>query len=233
MNPNSFEEEVEDATIANPIETSPEGTEPEVDYKSKFTFSSQEAIRLKKENEQKDALIAELQEKEINNPYSEEELYPNFGELDEEAKTNLLAYTENIKRGVREELYKDPALAFARGNYNEHRWNEAFATTLATYPEITDTEDFKSKYFNPQNVPDNIDEILQDVAKIYLFDKAKEIGADGERKKANRIEIETATGGEKTPTARRSIEDWDYLRRTNPAKFASLDKEYEEDSKHF
>jgi hypothetical protein len=237
-NPNSFDEEVEDATIANP-EAESQGTEPEaIDYKTKFTFSSQEAMRLKAENDRKDAIIAELEASRAtnlnNSPDLEEELYPNFNDLDEDAKQNLLAYTETVKRSVREDIYKDPALAFARSNYNEKKWDDAFSALTDLYPDIkTNAHDFKTKYFNPQNVPENISEILQDVAKIYLFDKAEEIGAQKERSKADRIEHDVATGGEKTPSVRRSMEDWLYMSQTNPVQFAKLDKEYQADSKHF
>lgn len=238
-NPNSFDEEVEDATIANPDTTIPQGTEQEaIDYKTKFTFSAQEALRLKAENDRKDAIIAQLEAnkaKDFNNsPSVEEELYPNFSDLDEDAKQNLLAYTETVKRSVREDIYKDPALAFARSNYNEKKWDDAFTLVADAYPDIkANAGEFKTKYFNPNNVPENISEILSDVAKIYLYDKAEEIGAAKERSKADRIEHDVATGGEKTPAVRRSMEDWLYLSQTNPAKFASLSKEYEADSKHF
>jgi hypothetical protein len=237
-NPNSFDEEVVDATIANP-DTDSQGTETEaIDYKTKFSFSSQEAIRLKAENDRKDAIIAELEANKAsyfnNSPNQEEELFPNYSDLDDEAKQNLLAYTETVKRSVREDLYKDPALAFARSNYNEKKFDDAFAQITDSYPDIkVNGAEFKAKYFNAQNVPDNIADILQDVAKIYLFDKAKEIGAEEERSKAGRLEIDVATGGEKTTSTRRSMEDWLYLSQTNPAKFASLEKEYEADSKHF
>lgn len=235
-NPNSFDELDEDATIANPTEDS-QGTEPQEEMvpKSKFTASAQEAIRLKHEL---DRVQAELKAKNeapepIIEPYSEE-IYPGFTDLDEDAKANLLAYTETVKRSVREDIYKDPALAFARSNYNEKKWDDAFATIVETYPDLKETAgEFKTNYFNPNNVPDNIAEILQDVAKIYLFDKAKEIGAAEERSKENRLEIDVATGGEKTPSVRRSLEDWLHMSQTNPTKFAQLSKEYEEDSKHF
>lgn len=234
-NPNSFDEEVQDATIANP-DTTNQGTEAEaVDYKSKFTHSSQEAIRLNADNKRKDEIIAELQAKSesINNSYSEE-LYPSFNDLDEDAKANLLAYTETVKKSVTQEIYKDPAFAFARSNYNEKKWDDAFSAIKETYPDIkANSEEFKTNYFNANNVPDNISEILSDVAKIYLFDKAKEIGASEERSKADRLEIDVATGGEKTASVRRSLEDWLHLSQTNPTKFSQLSKEYDADSKHF
>lgn len=234
-NPNSFDELEQDA-LANP-ETDSQGTEQQEEMvpKSKFTASAQEAIRLKHEL---DRVQAELQAKneaqDFNNqPYSEE-IYPGFTDLDEDAKANLLAYTDTVKKSVTAEIYKDPAFAFARSNYNEKKWDDAFANIVETYPDIKATaSEFKANYFNPNNVPDNIAEILQDVAKIYLFDKAKEIGAAEERSKENRLEIDVATGGEKTPAVRRSLEDWLHMSQTNPTKFAQLSKEYEEDSKHF
>lgn len=236
-NPNSFDEEVEDATIANPQETNSQGTET-IDYKTKFTFSSQEALRLKADNDRKDAIIAQLEANKAqdfnNSPDLDQELYPNFGDLDAEAKANLLAYTETVKRSVREDIYKDPALAFARSNYNEKRWDDAFNLVIDAYPDVkANAGEFKTKYFDPKNVPENITEILSDVAKIYLYDKAEEIGAAKERSKADRIEHDVATGGEKTSSVRRSMEDWLHLSQTNPAKFASLSEEYEKDSKHF
>lgn len=234
-NPNSFDEEVEDATIANP-DTESQGTETEeMVPKSKFTASAQEAIRLKHELDRVQAeLKAKNEAQTFNYPTESEELYPNFNELDEDAKANLLAYTETVEKRVTANLLKDPSLAFARSNYNEKKWDDAFATIAETYPDIkANAAEFKTNYFNPNNVPDNIAEILQDVAKIYLFDKAKEIGADEERSKANRIEIDVATGGEKTPAVRRSLEDWHHMSQTDPAKFARLSAEYEADSKHF
>ena len=231
-NPNSFDEEVQDA-LANP-EDSTQGTETEaVDYKVKFTNSSQEALRLKAENDKIKKELEEIrQSQNFNNSSYSEELIPNFGELDEEAQNNLLAYTRNIERKVTESIYKDPALSFAKGIYNEKRWDEAFQSVSEIYPELKESsQDFKSRYFNANNVPDNISEILNDVAKIYLFDKVKEIGAEEERKKSNRVELEHTTGGERVTTARRTLADWQELAQTNPAKFASLSKEYEEDLK--
>jgi hypothetical protein len=67
------------------------------------------------------------------------------------------------------------------------------------------------------------------MAKVFLFDKAKDIGAEEAKAAQDRVELENTTGGDRTPTARRSLSDWETLARTNPAKFASLKKEYEED----
>jgi hypothetical protein len=235
-NPNSFDEEVEDAQNANP-DTDSQGTEQteEMVPKAKFTASAQEAIRLKHELDRvKAELEANKQAQDPIIPSYSEELYPSFNDLDDDAKANLLAYTETVKKSVTQELYKDPAFAFARSNYNEKKWDDAFSTIAETYPDIkANAAEFKANYFNPNNVPENISEILQDIAKIYLFDKAKEIGASEERSKDNRLEIDVATGGEKNPSVRRSIEDWHHMAQTDPAKFAKLSAEYDEDSKHF
>ena len=236
-NPNSFDEGVEDANIANP-NTNSQGTEPvTTDYKTKFTFSSQEAIRLKADNDRKDAIILQLeanQSSDFINPTPTDEMFSGFNDLDDEAKTNLLAYTDTIEKRVRDKIYTDPALVFARSNYNEKKFDDALNALLPKYPDIqASADEFKTKYFNPNNVPDNIADILEDVAKIYLFDQAKEIGASEERSKADRIEHDAGTGGEKTPSARRSMEDWVHMSQTNPAKFAASQKDYDADSKHF
>ena len=73
-------------------------------------------------------------------------------------------------------------------------------------------------------------EVIKDLAKIYLFDSAKTLGAEEEKKRASRIDLEDVTGGDKNPPgASRSMEEWDRLARENPAKFASLSKEFNDD----
>ena len=68
--------------------------------------------------------------------------------------------------------------------YNEQVFDSALNKTIEKYPELSsDKENFKNKYYNVNNVPANIETILGDVAKIYLFDKAKEIGAREESEK--------------------------------------------------
>ncbi len=248
QDPNTFDQEIKDAQDgANPEDTHDQGTDTanddspkggeEIDYRTKFSESSKEAQRLFRENQEKDRLIAELQAKNDplietrTNPEEDSDvLFPGFEELDEDARNNLVAYTENVTRRAKEEIYKDPAISFARQAYNEKRFNDAFETVVAQYPELSASkEEFKSKYFNPSNVPENIESILGDVAKIYLFDKAKDIGASEERTKADRIELERGTGGPKEPQASRTLEDWNRLAQENPAKFAKLSKEFQAD----
>lgn len=240
--PNSLDKEFEakgDDLNKGTEELNEDGTpkvpEP-IDYKKKFSESAGEAQRLFRENQEKDRLIAELQTKKDPlldskaNPDDVENLYPGFEELDEDAQRNLLAYTDTVTKRAKEQILKDPAISFARVAYNEKKFNDAFTVVAETYPELKDSkEDFKTKYFNANNVPENIETILGDVAKIYLFDKAKEIGATEERTKAERIDLERGTGGDKEPQASRTLSEWNRLAQENPAKFAKLSKEFNAD----
>jgi hypothetical protein len=235
--PNSFDQEIQNAQSAN-SENPVEGTEPEktgvnpvqeaeldIDYRKKFAESAKEAQRLYEENKRlKESTLAKGTEQ------ATEELYPGFDNLDEETQRNLAAYTETIARRAKEEILKDPAISHAKSAYNESKFNSAFLKTIEKYPELKDSaNDFKAKYYNPNLVPENIDSILEDVAKMYLFDKAKDIGAREEKAKAERVDMERATGGDKTPQARRSLEDWQRMSTENPQKFASLSKEFNAD----
>ena len=241
-NPNSFDEELKDAE-ANP-DTSPDETEQKetvktpdtqaIDYETKFRESAKEAQRLYAENKR----LHELHEEKLRNNQSESftqapdtEFFPGFEELDEDARNNLVAYTNAIKKQTLDEVYKDPAIAFARTSYNEKKWEMAFSEASKEIPALSEhATDFRSKYYNPSNVPDNMAEIIKDLAKIYLFDSAKEQGAKEEAEKAKRIDLEDITGGDKSPIrASRSLEDWHRMARENPAKFASLSKEFNED----
>lgn len=237
QDPNSFDKEIENAqansqdqvegteteTTVNPSEEA----EPQIDYRNKFAESSKEALRLYEENKK---LQAELEARgtapEMETPASD--LYPGFEELDPEAQANLIAYTDMVTRRAKEEIYKDPAISFAKRTYNETKFDKALEAVASKYPDLN-KEEFKSKNFNPNNVPDNIGDIMEDLAKIHLFDKAKEIGAKEEQEKANRIDLERTTGGDTTPSVSRTLEDWHRMAKENPAKFAKLAKQYNED----
>jgi len=237
----TFDKELQDAQAgANQEDTSQtDGTsikpdqeaEPGIDYEVKFKESSKEALRLLEENK---ALKKEVEERkavvEESQGQTMESLYPGFEQLDAEAQANLIALSEGIAKKNKEEFYKDPAIAFARKNYNESKWDSAFATVTNQYPELLDSKDeFKSKYFNVNNVPENIDAILGDIAKIYLFDKARSIGAEDEKARQERIESERATGGDRDVSSSRTLEDWQRMAQDNPAKFAQMSKEYHAD----
>ena len=114
--------------------------------------------------------------------------------------------------------------------YNEGKFNDALSNVIEKYPQLKESkEEFKAKYFKGDNVPDNIESLLEDLSKIYLFDKAKEIGASEEKERSNRLDTERAKGGDRTPQTARKLEDWQRMAQENPAKFAKLSKEYKKD----
>lgn len=213
----------------------PDG-EPGVDYKTKFAESTREAQRLLDEKKKLEAEVARLAslngQPPANQPKTNETLYPGFEDLDEESKENLLNYTKTVQQKVKEEIYQDPAIAFARRKYNEQKWNDAYAKLLQSLPDLASIqEEFKAKYFNPDNVPENIVEILTTIAKGLLFDRAKEIGAkEREVQEQNRIELERGSGGDKNPQAtQRTLADWNRLRQENPAQFSRESKQFNDD----
>lgn len=244
FDPNSFDKEIADAQNANPadpekketeqketVTTEPTPKTEEVDYRKKFIDSAKGAQQLYKEKQDLEARLAEATAgKDPVRPDATENLIDGFDLLDKEQQDNLIAYTDVVTRRTREEIYKDPAIAFAKRNYNESKFNNALDIVVAEFPALSPNKsEFKAMYFNADNVPDNIQEILTSMAKSYLFDKAHDIGAEEAKAAADRIELEDTTGGDRTPSARRTLSDWQLMARTNPAKFASLKKEYDAD----
>lgn len=239
--PNSFDDVLPADAPANPQGTPPEGTEPApiptgIDYEVKFKESQKEAIRLLEENKEKDEAIRRLTTPPTDviippdDTDAPEALFPGFEALDAEAQRNVTALVNTATKRAREEILKDPAIAHSRKVYNETKWREAFDAVASGLPDLAqNSDDFRSKYYNPNNVPDNIEDVIRDLAKIYLFDKAKEIGAEEERQRADQIDLEDVTAGDRTPTASRTLEDWDRMAKEDPTKFASLSKEFNED----
>lgn len=230
--------EVEETTT-NPTEGEP--TDQEVDYKKKFSESSKEALRLLEEKKEMERLQAE-KDAEIerlrllaesggsSTKLDDSEIYPGFDLLSEEQQRDIIAFKEGIKKNTLNELYNDPAIAFAKQSFNENKWEKAFHSVLTKYPELQESKDeFKNKYYNVNNVPDNIESILEDLSKVHLFDKARDLGAKDAEEKLSRIDIERSGGGDKVPTASRSLEDWQRMAEQNPAQFAKMAKEYNQD----
>ena len=244
LDPN-LEEEDDKGLEQKKTEQNNHGDESEHDYEKRYKDSSKEAIRLaeelkleKAENLRLKALAEEGNEREEEDDLEtiekteDKEPFPGYDALDEEAKNNLIAYTESIKSGVMKDIQKNPAIAFAMKQYNENKFESALKTLVTQYPDLEKTKDeFKAKHFNPNNVPDNIGTIMVDLVKSHLFDKAKDIGAEEERKRADRIDTERAGGGNKEGTTSRTLGDWERMAQTEPMKFARLQKEYEEDMK--
>lgn len=205
-----------------------------VDYREKFIASAKGAQALLEENKKLKAALetnpaAGTVDLPIHSPNTEI-LYPGFENLDTEAQENLLAYTRAVTSKAEQQIMSKPAIAFAERTYNESKWDLAFAETASQFPELEAARgDFKAKYFNPKNVPDNISDILTTMAKSYLFDKARDIGAKEGLDVAQRVQLEDPTGGDKTPTANRSLSDWQRLAQENPAKFATMKAQYDAD----
>lgn len=242
MNPNSFDQEIKDAQAnpqapdqrTEPVTTDEkpivEGEQP-IDYQKKFAESSKEALRLYEENKKLNEELVAKANATVNIPSETMgTIYPGFEQLDPEAQKNLIVYTDVITKRAKDELYKDPAIAYSRTVYNESKFDKALSEVLTERPELNASKDeFKNKYFNPNNTPDNIKSILSDLAKVHLFDKATEIGAEKERTKQNRIDLARTSGGDKTPQTSRSLEDWARMAQDNPAKFAQHSKQYHTD----
>lgn len=230
--PESGTEQTETVTTGLPqdIET--------IDYREKFIQSAQGAHTLLDENKTLKARLAELE----TNPNADipsglpthtpntDVLYPGFEQLDPEAQANLLAYSNAVTKKAEDNILARPSIAYAERTYNESKWESAFAVVSAKYPELVAAHgDFKSQYFNVNNVPDNMSEILDTMAKSYLFDKSRDLGIEEGKLIAERVQLESPTGGDKTPTVHRSLSDWQRMAAQNPAKFATMKKEYEAD----
>lgn len=209
-----------------------------VDYREKFINSAKGAQALLDEKKKLEARIAELESNPTagnvelpTHSVDTEILYPGFENLDQEAQENLLKYTKAVTDKAEQQILSRPSIAFAEKTYNESKWDAGFAETAAKYPEIAAAKaDFKTQYFNPtKTVPDNISEILTTMAESYLFHKARDIGAKEGMETAQRVQLEDPTGGDKTPSVHRSLEDWQRLAQQNPAKFAAMKKDYEAD----
>ena len=222
-------EEVQSPEDETAVESQTDDLAGEIDHlKTKFSESSKEANRLYEENK---ALKEERDNpKPDNYDNNSEPLYPGFEDLGEAEQKNLVQYTDGIRKRAVEDMYKDPAIAHAQESYNKQRWDGALNKTLDEYPQLKEKQaDFESKYYNKNNVPENIGEIVGDMAKIYLFDSAKDIGAKDAVEQQKRIDIERAGGGNETQTSSRTLEDWNTMAQGNPAKFAKMSKEYNAD----
>lgn len=237
-NPNSFDEEVQDATTANPDESAERTEETEtpetptaqgIDYEAKFKESAREAQRLYEENKRLQEQSNQKREEPITNPTEVSELFPGFEHLDEEAQRNLVAYTESVTKRTLENVYKDPDLQYVRTEAKEKRWSNTFEEVATELPDLKEyATDFRAKYYNPNVSADPA--VIKELAKSYLYDKAKDIGANEERARADRVNLEDIGGGDKTPaTSSRTLEEWTRMAQEKPAQFASQSKQFNED----
>ncbi len=235
---NQTEETTEEAQATEdaPVEGD---ASPEIDYKKKFSESTREAQRLldetRQEREKREALEAELEKyKNDGKDYDgkSDEIEEFFSDYSDEEKERVMKFADGVTKKALDTIYKDPAISSAKTFHNESIWDDAFSKATQDYPELKDAKaEFKSKYFKPnKDVPSNIDDLMKDMAKIYLYDKAKDLGRMEAQAESKRIDIERSGGGDKeTNRTTRSLEDWNRLAQENPAKFAKLSKEFNSD----
>lgn len=235
--PNLHEQEVktEGENLSNPnLEDANKGTEP--DYKVKFSESSREAQRLLEEKKrllkEKEELQARLDKK--NNQDGDEPLFEGFQSLPEEDQRNMIEYTKSIKESVMNDVVNNPVFLDAQKRQNELKWDQAFASVSTAFPDITEHKsEFKSKYYNQDNVPDNIDVILLDLTKSFLFDKAQEIGMRKAQEMQGRVEIphsQSGSGGQEEETStHKTLEEWNTLMKTDQKEFLRLQDQFNED----
>lgn len=155
---------------------------------------------------------------------------PDFDLLDDSTQANLRAIFQAMDRRLQKNLDNDPGVKLARQTFAAQKWDESFNRIAPAFgTRLTEKrEDFRARYFQANNVPDNIDEILTQLGKSYLYDQALEDGAAQERERNERIDPLRGTGGPKTPVSGMTIDDWERLRKTNPKAFAARSKEFDE-----
>lgn len=208
----------------------------EIDYKKKFSESTTENQRILAELEAKKAEIDRLSKLAIANQEKEKEnggaaidsLYPGFEHLDDDAKENVRNFANGIEQKVKGELGKDPAIVFARRQFNNKKWEDAFAEVVKEIPELSSHKDeFKAKYFNADNVPDNMVAILNDLGGSFAFKKIKEKQAE-DAGKEDRLETNRGKGGPGStkPGQHHTLAEYGKM---NPTLFASKAKMYAED----
>lgn len=155
---------------------------------------------------------------------------PNFDVLDADTQASLRALFRAMETRVDSRLRSldaDPGIAFARRTVNERKWDLAFDQAAASLPGLAaEREAFKAQHFQANNVPDNIADILVQLGKSFLFDRAREIGATEERSKEGMIDLEAGGGGAQPDPTEMTIDDWERLRLKNPREFARRAPEY-------
>lgn len=155
---------------------------------------------------------------------------PNFEFLDEDQQKSLYGVFNHIKTQLVQQISQDPGVQHGRRVVAEKTWDDAF-DAAAKNPlfgnELAQKKaDFKARYYNPQNVPGNIEEIITELAKGYLFETAREIGRKEIQEEEGRIEPLRQTGGPGNGGSKMTINDWHLLQQKNPQEFARRSKEY-------
>lgn len=158
--------------------------------------------------------------------------FANFDELDDDTQSTLRTIFNTNLKNTHKILDNDPAIRFARENFNEKKWEDGFNEVIASNPDfkrlLDRKSEFKAQHFQKNNVPDNISDILTQLAKIFLYDNVKADGVEEGKILAERMTTNKASGGDKVNNIGRTLDQWEEMRLKNPQKFASLSKEYKE-----
>ncbi len=190
------EEKETPTTTLEGLESTPEGGEEDNPYKKRYADSSREAQRLSRENEQLKIQMAELAQKPnivIEAP-SDKELSAMVPDWDILSPTEQRLMKENvfIKREIAE-IKRSNTLTT-----KELLWERDFGE-MATKPEFSALKAKKQEFslFCSKNPYTNI-EVL---ARSFLFDESKNIGAREIQEKLSRKGLEKGSGGTRVLTS--------------------------------
>lgn len=162
-----------------------------------------------------------------------ENLIPNFKQLTPEEQANIQGWYRTIHGAVSKDLDKRPDLQYSQRMYRENQFETTFKKVASQVPGLADKyEDFKTKFFKPDRDPPG-EAVILDLGKSFMYDdnikKAKDEGAEEQRKADEGIDLLDPTGGDKGHGGApgMSLKDWDYLAKTNPQEFAKRAPEYD------
>ena len=208
-----------------PKETTPEGQEPKPEgdeedtYKKRYADSSREAQRLQTENQLLTAQIEELAKKGKTSSVE----IPSDTELSQSVPDwDLLSLEE--QRLQKEQMMLKRELASIRGSLNsaaaQLQWEKDFGK-LANQPDFKDLISLKQEFEHFCSKRANTS--IEDSAKSFLFDRAKQIGAIEEKDKLERKGLEKGSGGIRTPKAPGlSYEERENLRKSDPKTYQKM-----------
>lgn len=200
-------------------ESTPAEGEKDIDYKKRYADSSREATRLSEENKDLKTQIEGLSNRPtppIEAPSEQElsEIVPNW---------DLMSPTEQSLQ--KEQVILKRELSVIKktlgSTSGQLKWEKDFS-------ELAEKEEFiplltQKKEFN-RFCEQNSGAKIEVLARSFLFNDAKTIGAKEEKVKLERKGLETGSGGPKAPAKQTELtpEEEDKLRTTNPKEYKRL-----------
>ena len=168
------------------------------------------------QRERAQKLQEELEELKLQPPTpSEEDFTKSVPEWDELTPTEQALFKKDQARGKKILALEKEIFSLK----NTLGWQEQFSQIVKAFPQIVEREeDFKQ--FIGDELPS------EKLAKAFLYEEAKEIGAKEEKERTEKSGLEKGTGGEKTPLLpKRTLEDLARLRIEDPKKYFQLIRE--------